>query len=303
MNKIPLRAYTEMAVALILVGSAVVASKVITGSFPVFLATGVRFAVSTAILLPLLLKVEHGFPRLEMRDAGMLFLQAFAGNFLFSIFLLYGLKLTSATESGIILGTVPATIGLLSFLFLRERLAWQKIAGMLVATLGIVVINSAGAGTAGQGSNPLLGNILIFGAVIGEALWTIFGKAVGGRVTPLTIAALTSVFGLALSAPFAFYEAWNFHFAAVALLNWLPIVYHGVATVIAYILWYQGIAKVTASTAGIFSGIIPVSAVVLSVLLLREPMFWSYWVGIGCVCGAIVLISGRWHSTQRSSHS
>ncbi len=103
--------------------------------------------------------------------------------------------------------------------------------------------------------------------------------------------------------PVALYEAWNFHFAAVALLNWLPIVYHGVATVIAYILWYQGIAKVTASTAGIFSGIIPVSAVVLSVLLLREPMFWSYWVGIGCVCGAIVLISGRWHSTQRSSHS
>ncbi len=41
------------------------------------------------------------------RDLFYIFLLSFFGNFLYSIFLLYGLKLTSASESGIISGPHP----------------------------------------------------------------------------------------------------------------------------------------------------------------------------------------------------
>src|SRR5713101_9794772 len=113
-----LMAYLELSSAMIIVGSTVVVGKVITSSFPVFLASGLRFAISSIILLPILLKANNGFPALR-RKVSILFLQSFAGNFLFSIFLLYGLRLTSAAESGIIIGTTSAVIGLISFLFLR----------------------------------------------------------------------------------------------------------------------------------------------------------------------------------------
>ncbi len=99
----------------------VVVGKVITTTFPVFLAAALRFAIASAILLPLLLKTTHGIPSLGKKDTCVLFLQAFAGNFLFSILLLYGLKLTSAAESGIILGTVPVVIGLISYLVSRAQ--------------------------------------------------------------------------------------------------------------------------------------------------------------------------------------
>jgi drug/metabolite transporter (DMT)-like permease len=69
------------------------------------------------------------------------------------------------------------------------------------------------------------------------------------------------------------------------------VVYYGLGTVGAYILWYQGVSKVPASTAGVFTGVQPVSAVVLSIILLKEPMVWSYWVGIASVLSAIVLMS------------
>jgi drug/metabolite transporter (DMT)-like permease len=68
-------------------------------------------------------------------------------------------------------------------------------------------------------------------------------------------------------------------------------VYYGVGTVGAYVLWYQGVSKVPASTAGVFAGILPVSTVVLSNIVLKEPVLWSYWVGIVCVVLAIVLIA------------
>lgn len=89
MSRTQLRAYVELSSAMVFVGSFVVASKVITTSFPVFLAAMLRFAIASAILLPMLLKAEHGFPSLAKKDLGILFLQAFAGNFLFSLFLLF----------------------------------------------------------------------------------------------------------------------------------------------------------------------------------------------------------------------
>jgi drug/metabolite transporter (DMT)-like permease len=292
MSKTLLRTYVELSSAMVFVGSSVVVGKVITANFPVFLAVALRFAIASAILLPLLLKAEHGIPSLGKKDACVLFLQAFAGNFLFSILLLYGLKLTSAAESGIILGTVPVMIGLLSFLFLKESLTWNKGIALFTTTVGVVAISSIGmAPCAEEGANPLLGNILVFGAVTGEALWTILGKAVSGRVKPLTIASLTSCFGLVLFSPFAVYQAGSFNFAAVTPLSWAAIVYYGLGTVGAYLLWYQGVSKVPASMAGVFSGIQPVSAVVLSIIVLQEPMLWSYWVGIAGVLSAIVLMT------------
>jgi drug/metabolite transporter (DMT)-like permease len=265
MHRRRLRASLELSSAMILVGSMVVVSKVITTTFPVFLASALRFAIASMILLPLLFKAEHGFPSLGKKDTCMLFFQAFAGNFLFSILLLYGLKLTSAAEGGILLGTVPVVIGLLSFLFLREPLTWNKGIALLIATAGVGAIGSIGTlPSAGQGVNPLLGNVFVFGAVVGEALWTILGKAVSGKVTPLTIACLTSCFGLVLFSPLAVYQARSFNFGTVTPLSWAVLVYYGLGTVGAYILWYQGVAKVNASMAGVFTGIQPVSAVVLS---------------------------------------
>lgn len=292
MSRIPWRAYFALSLSMALAGSAVIVGKVITDSFPVFLAAALRFAIASGIMLPMLLKAGRGIPLPVRMDMGILFLEAFAGNFLYTIFLLYGLRLTSATESGIILGTAPAAVGLISFLFLRESLTWNKGIGMLIATAGIVVINTIGTTSAGgQSANSLLGNILIFGAVLGEALWAILGKTVSGRIAPLTIAGLTSFFALILFSPFAIYQAWGFKFAAPPLIGWLSIGYYGLATVAAYILWHQGIQKVQASTAGIFSGVAPITTVILSSLLLKESLPWSYAVGGVCVLLAIVLMT------------
>ena len=120
MNRTVRLAHAELGAAMLIVGSIVVVSKVMTTTFPVFVAAALRFAIASAVLFLLLLKMTHGFPSLGKKDACVLFLQAFARNFLFSILLLYGLKLTSAAESGITLGTVPVVIGLISFLVLRE---------------------------------------------------------------------------------------------------------------------------------------------------------------------------------------
>lgn len=297
--------YIQLSAAMVIVGSNVVVGKLVTANFPVFLASTLRFAPASLIFLIILWHSHQGFLSLRKKDLFIVFFQAFFGNFLFTICLLYGLRLTSAMESGILLSTTPIVTAVFSFLFLHERLTRNKMLGILLVVLGVVVINVLGIAPSVQAtraSNPLLGNLLIGGAVLGEAVWTIFGKAASREIQPLALASVTSFFGLLMFLPFGFYEALHFNFSILAPAAWIPIAYFGVVgTVGGYLLWYRGMSKVPASTAGAFFGLLPVSSVVLSYIVLKEPLTWSHLLGVACVLLALLLIA--WDSSKPAANS
>ncbi len=287
------RAYVELSLAMIIVGSSVVVGKLVVATFPVFLASALRFAIASLILVPLLWQRESIGLTLTRRDWSILFLQAFTGVFLFSIFLLYGLKFTNAAEAGIITSITPAVVGIISFLFLKEYLSTYKVLGIGFAVGGVILINVLGATLdTAHGSLPLLGNTLVFGAVVGEALFTIFRKTASNKVSSLRMATVVSVIGLLLFLPLAVFEAAAFDFSAVSWAEWFPILYYAiVVTVIGFILWFQGVQKVPASTAAVFTSIMPVSAVLLSYLILQEPFAWSHiWGGLCVLIGLILIV-------------
>ena len=187
-------AYLELTLAMAIVGSSVVAGKLLIATFPVFLGAGLRFAIASVVLLPMLVAYEKGIPSITRKDWLFLFMQTLTGVFLFSVFLLYGLKWTTAAESGVISSTTSAVIGLMSFLFLQERMTFNKLIGITFTLFGVIAINVIdAAASVGRGSHPLLGNLLVFGAVLGEALVTIFRKVVSEKVTPLMNATVMSV--------------------------------------------------------------------------------------------------------------
>ncbi|MBW1711576.1 MAG: DMT family transporter [Deltaproteobacteria bacterium] len=288
-------AYIQLASAMIIVGSSVVAGKLIVASFPVFLASGLRFVVGNLILIPLVLKAESGLGGVARKDWLILFFQSLSGVFLFNILLLYGLKLTSAAEGGIITSTTPAVVGIISFLFLKERLTPRPSMGILLAVLGVVAVNVLGADlSARRGLNPLLGNLMIFGAVVGEALFIILRKAASESMSALATAALINLLALFMFAPLAIYEALGFDFSGLNLKDWLAVIYYGVMlTVVAYYLWFKGLRHVPASTAGVFTGLMPISAVGLSYIVLAEPFRWAHLAGGLCVLAGIGLMTVR----------
>ncbi len=277
-------AYLQLALAMVLVGGSVVTGKLVIASFPVFLASALRFLLGCLILTPLLFKTE-GFKPISKKDGLVLFLQALTGVFLFSILLLYGLKFTSAMAGGVITSTTPAIIGLISVLFLKERLSLNAGTGIAFSFVGILTINLLESGTdTVSGSAPLLGNLLILGAVIGEALFVLFPKVLSNRVSALATATWVNMLGLAMFLPFALYEAGDFDFAAVSPTAWLPIFYNGILlTVVAFLLWFQGVTEVPASTAAVFTSLVPLSALLFSYFVLNEPLSWVHGVGVLCV--------------------
>jgi drug/metabolite transporter (DMT)-like permease len=76
----------------------------------------------------------------------------------------------------------------------------------------------------------------------------------------------------------------------IEIVGWASVIYYGaVATVIAYILWGHGALLIPASRTGIATAALPVSALVLSVLVLGEPLRAVHIAGCAAVIAGIIV--------------
>lgn len=264
----PLAAYACLAASMALVGSYVALSKLLVAVFPVFLLAGLRFGIA-ALAMPHWVKRTPGEAPLSRHDRVLLFWESFLGNFLFSVCMLFGIALSTALAAGVIMAAIPAAVAILSRLFLRERIAPRVLAGIACAVGGIALVSLTRHEGAGSGS--LAGNLLLLGAVICEASYVVIGKKLTAQVSPRRISALVNLWGLALVAPLALWQALRFDFAAVAAPTWALLVFYAIAASIVTVwLWMTGLRHVDASSAGVFTVMLPVAAAGVGVLLLGE---------------------------------
>jgi drug/metabolite transporter (DMT)-like permease len=264
----PLAAYACLAASMALVGSYVGLSKLLVAVFPVFLLAGLRFAIA-AIAMAHWVPRRAGEAPLSRHDRWLLFWESFLGNFLFSICMLYGVALSSALAAGVVMAAIPAAVALLSWLFLRESIAPRVLAGIACAVGGIALVSlSKHDGTGGSG----WGTLLLAAAVVCEASYVVIGKRLTGSVSARRISALVNLWGLALVAPLALWQALRFDFASVAGPTWTLLLFYSLAASMWTVwLWMTGLKQVPASRAGVFTVMLPVSAAAVGVLFLGEP--------------------------------
>jgi drug/metabolite transporter (DMT)-like permease len=266
---VPLAAYACLAASMALVGSYVGLSKLLVAVFPVFLLAWLRFGIAA-------LAMAHWVPRrggeqaLSRHDRWLLFWESFLGNFLFSICMLYGVALSSALTAGVIMAAIPAAVALLSWLFLRERIAPRVLAGIACAVGGIALVAFTKDGGAGGGGSAL-GAALLAAAVLCEASYVVIGKRLTANVSAKRISALVNLWGLVLVTPLGLMQALRFDFGAVGGPTWALLAFYSLAASMWTVwLWMTGLRHVPAARAGVFTVMLPLSAAAVGVLLLGE---------------------------------
>jgi len=178
---------------------------------------------------------------------------------------------STALAAGVIMAAIPAAVALMSWAFLRERITLRVAAGIGFAVGGIALVSASRAEGAGSGS--LLGNALLFGAVVCEASYVVIGKKLTGNVSPRRISALVNLWGFALVTPLGLWQALRFDFAAVpAPMWWLLLFYSLAASMWTVWLWMTGLKHVPASRAGVFTVMLPISAAAVGILFLGEQL-------------------------------
>ena len=292
-------AYACLALSMALVGGYVALSKPLAAVFPVMLLAWLRFGIGGVAMVHWLRKPADE-PPLSPRTRRLLFLESFLGNFLFTLCMITGVKLTTAVSAGVILAAIPAAVALLSWLFLRERVAPRVWAGVACAVLGIALVALSkqelpAPVPAAQGPQNIadlawLGNLLLVGAVLCEASYAVIGKALTGQLSPRRISALINLWGLALSTPFGLWLAWRFDFGAVAGTTWgLLVVYALAACMWTVWLWMTGLKSVPAAQAGVFTVLLPISAAAVGVLALGERLSTLQVMAYGVALTGVLL--------------
>lgn len=275
MSFVPSRpvAYACLALSMSLVGSYVALSKPLAAAIPVLLLAWLRFGIGGLAMLHWLRKPASEAP-LTPKTRRLLFLESFLGNFLFSLCMLYGVSLTSAVSAGVIMAAIPATVALLSWLFLRERITGRTWAAIACAAggIGLLALAKPADGPA-AGELAWLGNLLVLGAVVCEASYAVIGKALTGVLGPKRITSLINLWGFVLVTPFGLYTALHFDFGSVGPGAWLLLVFYALAASIWTVwLWMTGLRVVPAAQAGVFTVMLPVSAALVGVLVLGESL-------------------------------
>lgn len=301
------QAYAALALSMSLVGSYVALSKPLVAVFPVFLLAWLRFGIGGLAMWRWLRKPADE-PPMTQRTRGLLFLESFLGNFLFSICMLFGVRLTTAVAAGVVMSAIPAVVAILSWMFLRERIGRRTVAAIVCAALGIGLFSLQKPADAGGMATvetafglplPVWGNLLVFAAVVCEASYVVIGKRLTDGLGPKRISAIINLWGFALVTPMGVWAAWQFDFSSVSTPLWALLLFYGLAASVWTVwLWMTGLKTVPASRAGVFTVMLPVSAAVIGVLFMGERLTVVQALAFGIALVGLVLATLPSHANS-----
>ena len=270
-------AYASLALSMTLVGVYVAMCKPLVAVIPVFLLAWMRFGIAALAMASWMKKPADEAP-IDRRTRVFLFLESFLGNFLFSICMLYGVSMTSTVSAGVILSAIPATSALMGWYFLKEKMHTRMWLAVVLAATGLALLTLAkappttpDAASTQAPVNMLLGNLLMFGAVLCESAFVVIGKRLSATISPKRIAAIINLNGFALSTPMGLYIAWQFDFTALSLSAWGLLVFYALAASVWMVwLWMTGLKTIPASQAGVFAVMLPLTTALIGILGFGE---------------------------------
>lgn len=292
--RIKLRAYIDLTLAMAISGSAVVVSKMMVSSLPTFLATELGIMIGMLILIPFTFLIKKCKWKLDRHTHMILFLQALCGVFMYRIFTFVGLKFTTAATSGLITSASPVLVLLLAYFFLKEKISLKQVIAIICTVIGLLIINlSSYISTGGHGS--FKGNLLIMAAVLCEALFSILSKVKCKPVSPIHRTTIIMIDAFVLLLPFAIQDTIRYDFNQIELKTILCVGYYGIfVTFLSYVFWFKGIEKVQAGSAAVFTSVVPISSILLSVLLLKERLLPLH------IASLIFILVGIWISINNA---
>lgn len=275
-------------------GGTFIAGRVVTQYSTPFPAAFLRFAIAAIFLILLTWKMEGCFPRVHKRQLLPLLLLGMTGVFAYNFFFFTGLQLIEAGRASVIVANNPIFIALLSAYFFHEKLTPLKILSILLSVTGAIVVITRG--------HPLdifqggigTGELLIFGCVASWVAYSLIGKVVMKELSPLIAVTYSVLVGASLLFIPAYMQGLTSQISTYPAAAWTGLFFLGFfGTVLGFLWFYQGIQRIGPTKAGLFINFVPISAIILSFLVLGEPITLSLLVGLILVSTGVYLTNRK----------
>ena len=201
-----------------------------------------------------------------------------------------GLVTSQASTTAWIVATTPVFMALLAWLLLKERLDPLRIAGILLAAIGVIMVVSKGDWRSlAQGGFGEPGDVLILISSVNWAVFSVLSRYGLGRHPAARMMLFVMGLGWVFTSVLFFAGPGLSELDQLAVDGWLAIAFLGVAcSGLAYIAWYDALQALPASQVGAFLYLEPLIAVIVAAMVLGEAILLASLIG-----GAVILF-GVW---------
>lgn len=292
--KPPGRVYAGLILTMLFWGSAFATSKMIVLDVPPEVGAVLRFGLGAALMMAVLFR-RSARPIPARSSWGRIAAVGLVGVTAFNTLFFRGLSFAPASDAAMIIPTLsPVFTAAAGMLFFGEPVKRNRMSGLLLSLAGAVLFFWGVIGNTGGQAARAQGDLLLIGAAASWAAYSISSRRLLERIGSLPATAWTMLVGSAvlflISSPKLAEVPWG----SLSLTFWLVLAYLAVfPTVIAYILWMEGIRAIGAGSATSFMFLAPVTGLAIAAVLLSErPTPLQY-------AGGALMIAGVWWINRR----
>lgn len=273
-----------MLLTVIFWGWSFVATKICLHYMTPLEVIGLRYLLGLPVLLLVILlkRVKLDFRR---KDLGIVLLASVVITIHFLI-QITGMKYTTATNTGWIIAVTPLVIVVLSVVFLKERITLNAAIGVVIATVGIILLVSRGHLFRLEWLKST-GDWLVLGSAHTWAVYTVLTRNVIRRYNPLNVSfAILTFSSIVILGWMLFTSHWG-KFLHLPLEPTIAILFLGIfCLALAFWFWQEGVSKLGAAKAGFFLYLEPLATTTLAVPYLNESF------GVFTAIGGLMVLTG-----------
>ncbi|MBQ3642243.1 DMT family transporter [bacterium] len=267
-NQNELFAYLSIAIAVILYGTTLTATKICLQYYTMPQLMAFRMIISALLFLPFIFTVYKEI-KIEKRDIWLILLMMLCEPCLYFIFETNALKYTTSGQAGIVSSLEPVILVIGARIILKEKFVRIVYLGLFISIIGSVLL-SIFSDASETAPNPLLGNFLELIAIILTDTCVITTKYLMDRYPPFFLAGIAVIGGAIFFILLNLFSHGSFAFATNTSI--LIVLYLGILTIVAYALYNFAICTLSASKFSPFLFVLPIAAVFFGWFFLGETI-------------------------------
>jgi len=246
-----------------------------------------RFGLATALLLLVCAHRKINF-RIDKEDYGKFLFTGFLVIPFNQIVFLIGLKMSAASHSGVLYSCTPMIVYICSIFLKHEKFEAKKLFTISLTIIGIFLIFYENVMNVHKdGNDILIGDILLFLAVLSFAMYLAFSKSLIVKYGSLKSQSLSFTIGSIMYLPIFLWDVHNVNFSQVNFYGWLGYFHLAVVVAFASYFLYSYTAKfIHTSTLTTLTNTAPVFTLIFSWILLKETLSYFF------IIGAVVTFTG-----------
>lgn len=248
------------------------------------LASAVLAATSGVAQRSRLQDVFHTPARVTPADWRRLAWIGLVGHGLYQYLFVGGLARTSVANGALIISATPIVITFLSSLSRHQRPGRWHWVGTLISLAGIYVVVGRGAHVSAA---SLRGDLMLMGAVLCWAVYTMGARPLMERHSPVGVTALSMLIGTAVYAPLCAPAVARVPWGTISGITWVKLVYSAIfALCVSYTIWYAAVRAIGSARTAVYSNLLPIVAMATAFVWLHEP------IGRVKLTGAALVLAG-----------